>query len=74
MVALAGGRYALVPAALVFSQDPDGKFRAELALTLADSRTAKVVWRTVAWGVAESPERALIVALETVLPVGLGLR
>jgi hypothetical protein len=74
LVALAGGRFALVPAALVFSHDPDGQTRAELALTLADVRTAKVIWRTLAWGVAESPERALTVALEAVLPVGLGLR
>jgi hypothetical protein len=74
MVALAGGRLALVPAALVFSRDPDGKTRAELALTLADTRTAKVVWRTLAWGTGTSAERALNVALETVLPVGLGLR
>lgn len=74
LVALVGGRFAMVPAALAFSRDPDGKTRAELALTLADTRTGKVIWRTLAWGTADSAERALTVALETVLPVGLGLR
>lgn len=74
MVAMVGGRFALVPAALVFSRDADGKTRAELALSLADVRTGKVVWRTLAWGTGDSAERAFIVALETVLPVGLGLR
>lgn len=74
LVAMVGGRLALVPAALVFSRDPDGKTRAELAMTLADTRTGKILWRTLAWATGDSPERALTVALETVLPVGLGLR
>jgi hypothetical protein len=74
LTALAGGRYALVPAALGFLVEPDGQVRAELSLVLADTRNGRVVWRSLAWGVGATPERALVAALETVLPVGLGLR
>jgi len=74
LMALAGGRLALVPAALAFVQEPDGRVRAELSLALADSRTGKVVWRTLAWGVAPTAEQALRSALNTVFPVALGLR
>jgi hypothetical protein len=74
LVALVGGRFALVPAALVFSRDPDGQSRAELALSMADSRSGKIIWRTLAWGVGPSPEQAFTAALAAVLPVGLGLR
>jgi hypothetical protein len=75
MMAIVGGRYALVPAALVFLQEPNaGPVRAELSLTLVDTRTGKVVWRSLAWGTGDTPQRALVAALDTVLPVGLGLR
>ncbi len=75
MMALVGGRFALVPAALVFLREPnDGPVRAELSLALVDTRTGKVVWRSLAWGTGTTPERALVAALDTVLPVGLGLR
>jgi hypothetical protein len=75
MMALVGGRFALVPAALVFLREPnDGPVRAELSLALVDTRTGKVVWRSLAWGIGATPEQALVSALDTVLPVGLGLR
>ena len=75
MMALVGGRFALVPAALVFLREPNGgPVRAELSLALVDSRTGKVAWRSLAWGTGDTPERALVAALDTVLPVGLGLR
>ncbi len=77
LMAIAGGRYALVPAALAFVNEPAGAplpVRAELSLTLVDTRTGKVVWRSVAWGTGPTPERALVAALYSVLPVGLGLR
>jgi hypothetical protein len=75
MMALVGGRFALVPAALVFLREPnDGPVLAELSLALVDTRTGKVVWRSLAWGIGATPERALVAALDTVLPVGLGLR
>ncbi|HXI20175.1 MAG TPA: hypothetical protein VNH46_03780, partial [Gemmatimonadales bacterium] len=63
-----------VPAALAFLAEPAGRVRAELSLAMADARTGKVIWRTVAWGVGSDPGQALRTALETVLPVGLGLR
>jgi hypothetical protein len=74
MVAMVGGRFALVPAALSFVPDTSGVIRAELALVLADTRTGKVLWRTVAWGLGTTPLHALTAALATVLPVGLGLQ
>lgn len=74
LVALVGGRLVLVPAALSFVPDASGLVRAELSLVLADTRTGKILWRTVAWGLGNTPARALTAAMETVLPVGLGLR
>jgi hypothetical protein len=74
LMALVGGRMVLVPAALAFLKEPGGEVRAELSLVLADTRTGKVVWRTLAWGTGPTLERALVKALDTVLPVGLGLR
>lgn len=70
LVALINGRYALVPAALSFTPAPDGRIRAELALALADSRSNKIPWQTVAWADGKTPEAALVAALETVLPLG----
>jgi hypothetical protein len=74
LMALVGGRYVMVPAALSFEPDASGLIRAELSLALADTRTGKVFWRTVAWGLGATPTRALSAAMETVLPVGLGLQ
>jgi hypothetical protein len=77
LMAIAGGRYALVPAALAFVNEPAGApapVRAELSLALVDTRTGRVVWRSLAWGTGATPERALVAALNTVFPVGLGLR
>jgi hypothetical protein len=74
MMALVGGRFVLVPAALAFLREPNDAVRAELSLALVDTRTGRVVWRSLAWGTGTTPERALVAALDTVLPVGLGLR
>jgi len=70
LVALINGRYALVPAALSFTHTPDGRIRAELALAIADSRSNKVPWQTVAWADGKTPALALTAALATVLPLG----
>ncbi|HXG45287.1 MAG TPA: hypothetical protein VNJ71_11075 [Gemmatimonadales bacterium] len=72
LAALTGGRFALVPASLGFLKDPSGGIRAELALVLADTRTGKVAWRSLAWGVGATPARALAAALASVLPADLG--
>ena len=42
LMAVAGGRFALVPAAVGFGPEPDGRIRADLSLVMADTRTGKV--------------------------------
>ncbi len=77
-----GGRYALVPAALVYRRvggarsEPVGSRavparpagRAELSLVLVDVRTGKVSWRTVAWGEGEDPWGTLTRAVKSLTP------
>jgi hypothetical protein len=73
LMALVGGRFAMVPAALGFVRDTTGRVRAELSLVAADTRSGKVVWRSVAVGSGADPDHALQAALVGVLPVtGLG--
>lgn len=72
LMAVAGGRLALVPAAIGFGPEPDGRIRADLSLVLADARTGKVVWRSLAYGRGKSPDEALSAALAAVLPLDGG--
>jgi hypothetical protein len=72
LVALAGGRMALVPASLGFGPEPNGQIRADLSLVLADSRSGKVVWRSLAYGRGASPDQALNAAMAAVLPLAGG--
>jgi hypothetical protein len=72
LVALVGGRMALVPASLGFEPEPNGQIRAELSLVLADSRTGKLLWRTLAYGRGASPDQALNAAVAAVLPLAGG--
>lgn len=74
LLALTGGRYALVPAALAFETLPGGAVRAEFSLALADSRTAKVIWRTLAWGDGADARQALGAAFVAVLPTELDIQ
>jgi hypothetical protein len=67
-----GGRYAMVPAALVFARDSSGALRAELSIALADTRTGAVSWHALTWGMGGSPDEALNAAVAAVLPVSLG--
>jgi hypothetical protein len=69
LAALVGGRWVLIPASVAVLSEKTGQVRAEVTLVLADTRTGKVVWRTVSWGIAATPTRALRVAMETVLPI-----
>lgn len=71
LVALAGGRMVLIPAMVAFDQPDPGTVRARLAIVLADVRTAKVIWRTLAPGTGSTPATALEAALGTVLPMDL---
>jgi hypothetical protein len=72
LVAVAGGRMALVPAAVGFGPEPNGQIRADLSLVLADSRSGKVLWRTLAYGRGVSPDQALNAAVAAVLPLSGG--
>jgi hypothetical protein len=60
---------ALVPASLGFGPESDGRVRADLTLVLADSRTGKVIWRSLAYGRGKSPDEALNAAVAAVLPL-----
>lgn len=68
LTALAGGRYALIPAAAVFFRDPVDGETAELMLVLADSREATVLWRSRAVGHGATARAALDAALDHILP------
>jgi hypothetical protein len=68
-MALLGGRFVFIPAAITVLPEKSGMIRAEVSLVLADTRTGKVIWRTLTWGVGTTPARALTVAMETVLPI-----
>jgi hypothetical protein len=72
LLAIADGRFAFVPAALGFSTESDGRVRAELSLVLADTRTGKVAWRSLALGRGKSPDEALNAALASVFPASGG--
>jgi hypothetical protein len=72
LMAVAGGRLALAPASLGFGPEPDGQIRADLTLVLADARTGKVMWRSVALGRGRTPDAALNAAIAAVLPLDGG--
>jgi hypothetical protein len=69
LMAVVNGRVALVPASLGFGPEGDGRVRADLTLVLADSRTGKVLWRSLAYGRGKSPDEALNAAVAAVLPL-----
>jgi len=68
LVALVGGRLALVPASLGFGPEPNGQIRADLTMVLADARNGKVLWRSVAYGRGASPDQAIKAAMAALLP------
>ncbi len=65
---VAGDRYALVPASLVFVPGDNGRGRAELTLALVDVRTGLIGWRTVAHAEGDDPWSALVAAFKTLVP------
>lgn len=69
LMALVGGRVAMVPAALGFGRDSEGKVRADLTLVAADTRSGKILWRSLAVGSGATPDQALQAALISVLPI-----
>jgi hypothetical protein len=82
LVGLAGGRYALVPAGLVFRRAPQRSDTvgaqhaaplamvavAELSVVLVDTRIGRVGWRTVARGEGADPWTALTRAVKSLTP------
>ncbi len=71
-MAVVGGRVAMVPASIGFGREADGRIRADLSLAAADTRTGKVLWRSVASGSGANPREALDAALAAVLPLDAG--
>ena len=69
LMAVVGGRVAMVPAALGFTPDSARQVRAELSLVAADTRSGKVLWRSLALGSGPTPDAALAAALNAVLPL-----
>jgi hypothetical protein len=74
LAALGGGRFAVMPAALVYKRatatatPPEGIATAELSVALVDVRLARVVWRTVARGDGDDPWTALTRAVKALTP------
>ena len=72
LVAVAGNRYVLIPAALGLSRADGGGVQADLSLVLADVRNGMVLWRTAATGRGDTPAAALRAAMAAVLPLAMG--
>jgi hypothetical protein len=72
LMAIVGGRVAMVPASIGFGRQADGRIRADLSLVAADTRSGKVLWRSVAIGSGANPREALDAALAAVLPLDAG--
>jgi hypothetical protein len=71
LVGIAGGRFALVPAGLVYRRAPGtaaGVGTAELSIVLIDTRVGKIGWRTVARGEGQDPWTALTRAVKSLTP------
>lgn len=70
LLAVAGGsRYAMIPASVVFKSDSTGALAVDMAVLLADIRTGKVVWRSMAKGSGGTPDQVLGKAVATIFPV-----
>src|SRR2546427_1538416 len=79
-VAGSGGRFVVVPAALIYRRPvarPEGRTiyatpgavgSAELSIVLVDVRTGQVGWRTVARGEGDDPWTALVRAVKSLTP------
>ena len=72
LMAVVGGRLVMVPASLGFGRQADGRIRADLTLVVADTRTGRVLWRSLAGGAGTTPREALDASLAAVLPLDTG--
>ena len=72
--ALAGGRFAIIPAALIYKRRVVGRTEgrpeatAELSIVMVDVRLGRVVWRTVARGLGADPWSSLTGAVKALTP------
>lgn len=71
LIAVAGGRNVLIPAALGLAQPDSGRVHADLSLVLLDGRANQVLWRAVANGEGATPAEALSAAVASALPAGV---
>ena len=74
LVAIAGGRHLLIPAAATFSRTAGGPVKVELSIVMADARNGRVTWRTLALGEGATADVAVSEALRVMLPLPTGSR
>jgi hypothetical protein len=74
LVAIAGGRHVLIPAAATFSRPPSGGVKIEFSIVMADARNGRVIWRTLAVGEGQTVAAAVSEALRVMLPLPSGTR
>lgn len=74
LVAIAGGRHLLIPAAATFNRPAGGGVKVELSVVMADARNGRVTWRTLAVGEGPTADVALGEALRLMLPLPSGSR
>jgi len=53
----------------IVDEIPDLAETSDLTMVLADARSGKVVWRSVAYGRGASPDQAIKAAMASLLPV-----
>ncbi len=68
LMALTGGRLALVPAALGFGHDSTGAIKTRIAFVAVDTRRDLILWRSYAEGTGATPDAAVAAALGTLIP------
>lgn len=68
LMALTGGRFALVPAALGFGHDSTGAIKTRIAFVAVDTRRDMILWRSYAEGSGATPDAAVAAALTTLVP------
>ena len=71
-VGVVGGGVVMVPPWIGLDRQADGRIRADLSLAAADTRSGKVLWRSISIGSGAIPREALDAALVAVLPLDTG--
>jgi hypothetical protein len=66
--AIAGGRFLLIPAALLYTKGTTSPATAELSIVLVDIRLGEVQWRSLARGDGADPWSALTAVMKHLTP------